>query len=160
MFRGLNANKLFLGCLILLLGSIPFSSCRPDAPEECKDFLTLPVARQEEVFRTYPVEKQLNLYICDYRYSHPVNVGLAYGLAEWGEKVVPFLLNRLEQEEDERNQEPIIHVFELMYRRGYLRDREDVVNAIRRTVSNMQRPAVKEVSQEMLFSIEGKISTP
>ncbi len=151
-------SKLLLCCI--LLGSVLFLSCIPDVPEECEDFLALPVARQVEVFRTFPVEKQLHVYTCDYRYSHPSNASLATALAERGENIVPILIDRLRQEDDERNLEPIIHILELMYKRGYLRDREDVVNFIRNAVSNMKRPAVKEVNQEMLRSIERQISTP
>lgn len=157
MFRSSSDNKLFLGHLLLLLGGIALLSCRSNVPVECRAFLALPVARQVEIFRTFPVEKQLDVYICDYRYSHPANVGLPYALAEQGQNIVSYLIERLDQEDDERNQEPIIHVFEIMYMRGYLRNREDVVRVIRRSVSVMKRPAVKRVSQEMLGSIEKQV---
>ena len=106
-----------------------------------------------ETFRTLPPEEHLEAFICNYRYTHPANLSVAYALAERGEPIVPVLLDRLEHEEDEQNQEPIIYVFEVMYKTGHLRDREDVVNAIRRTVSKMKNPTV---SQRMLDVIHAR----
>ena len=96
----------------------------------------------------------MELWVCDYRHIHPYNVGLAYSIAERGEDALPSLTERLRAEKDEVNQEAIIYVIEIMYKRGYVRGREDVVELVRGVVAGMKDKAPKEVAEESLRAIE------
>lgn len=141
-------------CFILTTLLISAATCRQQMPSEFKEFFDLPLPRQVEEFRKYPVSKQLDLYLYDWNYLHPSKVGFAHIIAEKGESAVPFLISRLNVEKNENSQDAIIHLFEIMFDRGFSKPREDILVATRKVVSNMRNSDIKQLSLERLKKIE------
>lgn len=139
---------------ILTTALISAATCRQQMPSEYKEFFDLPLPRQVEEFRRYPVSKQLDLYLYDWNYVHPSKVGFAYTIAERGEGVAPFLISSLNAEKNENSQDAIVHIFEIMFDRGFLKGREDILIVIRKVISNMSDPAIQQLSRERLSKIE------
>jgi hypothetical protein len=122
-------------------------------PSDCRDFYALTPEQRVAAFRTYPVEKQFELYRCGMR-REPPDMGLALYIADGGEKAIPFLLDKLRTSDDEPTQSQIIDIFEAMSRRGYLQNRRDVVDQIRENVTRMKRPFFKKMGETSLKNIE------
>ena len=139
---------------ILFIALISAATCRQQRLSEYKDFFDLPLQRQVEEFSTYPIGKQLDLYLYDWNYVHPAKVGFAHTIAEKGESVVPFLMSRLNTEKNENSQDAILHIFEIMFERGFLSHRKDVLEVTRSVISNMRDPDIKALSQERLNKME------
>jgi hypothetical protein len=149
-------NMMYFILSAALIGSI---TCGKRMPSEYKEFFALPLSQQLEQFRTYPVSKQLDLYLYDWNYIHPAKVGFAYTIAERGETVAPFLVDRLILERNEHSQDAIIHIFEVMYERGLLRTGNHVVQTIRHVVANMKNSDIQQLSNERLLKIEGRLAS-
>lgn len=79
----------------------------------------------------------MDLYLYDWNYVHPAKAGFAHTIAEKGESVVPVLMSRLNTEKSENSQDAILHIFELMFERGFLSHRKDVLEVTRSVISNM-----------------------
>lgn len=104
-------------------------------------------------FRTYPIEKQLDVYLCA-MHVEPPDLGLADEIAKQGEPVIPALIERLKSSEREIDQEDIIYVFEVMSDSGTLRGRKDVIADISQVIDNMKISQVKQASEERLKKIQ------
>jgi hypothetical protein len=124
--------------------------------KECSDFFSQPVEQAEAKFRTYPIEKQFDLFSCGMR-MEPQVLWPAADLADRGDPAIPFLLDRLKKESDELSQDDIIFVFELMSSKGYLDNKPFVIDELTQIVSKMKNPSVKNLSQEKLRRIEAKL---
>jgi hypothetical protein len=147
----MSVTSLLLICLLCIL-SIS-SRCREPMPAQCREFYSMTAVKQVEVFKLYPLERQYEIYRCGTTQRHPPAMGLSIYIAEGGEKNIPFLLEKLGQEESESMQRYIILVFEMMAGRGYLRGRTDVVKGVEQAVDKMSDSFLKEVSQESLKKI-------
>jgi hypothetical protein len=86
-------SKMKLG--LLGLACLPMSgfstACVPPTPPECRPFLNLPREQRHTEFRTYPIEKQLDVYLCAMK-SEPPDLTLADDIANRGPEVIPFVL--------------------------------------------------------------------
>jgi hypothetical protein len=133
------------------------SGCSLTMPAECKKFYALPPQEQEVIFRTYPVEKQLDIYHCGMRAVYPPDITLAWEIASGGENNIPFLLERLKAERNISNQEDIIYVFQVMSKKGYLNCRRDVLNELKQVVSAMKYDDVRARNEQRLQEIEGHL---
>lgn len=122
-------------------------------PEECRGFFDLTRQQRELEFKGYPLEKQLDLYLCGMKVEPP-QLGFAYNIADHGEKAIPVLVKRLKAPDNEIDQENIIYVFEVMSDRGLLRGRKDVIADISQVIDNMKISQVKQRSEERLKKIE------
>ena len=144
--------------LVLILSTVLVgaTTCRRQEASKYKDFFDLPLAGQLQEFNKYPLDKQLDVYLYDWNYKHPSKEGFAYTIAENGKSAVPFLLTRLDAEQNENSQDAIIHIFEIMFERGVLPAREDVLIATQRVVSDMKEPDIKQLSQERLTKMKGQ----
>ncbi len=111
--------------------------CGQKMPAEYREFFELSLSERHERFRTFPVEKQLDVYFYAIG-REPPDFGFADDIALRGKEVVPFLFERLKSEKDEYNQAALIRVFESLSARGDLRGRQDIVERIRAIVSNMK----------------------
>ena len=138
--------------LFVLLTSVSNLGCGPEISEECTDYYAQPSYEREKAFRDYPVEKQLAIYRCAVR-REPPELGLAYYIAERGEKNIPMLLDRLKGENDEPTKVGIIYIFELMSSKNYMRGRRDVIDQIKQVVSSMRYKVVREEAEESLKKI-------
>lgn len=137
-----------------LVSCFAFAGCpSPSMPAECKAFFSLRASESEKLFRTYDLEKQLDLYRCGMK-RRPPESSLSLLIAERGESVIPILLPRLEAEKDELFQYAIIDVFRVMSVKGYLRGREDVINRIRQVVARMKISTFREMAENDFSDIE------
>jgi hypothetical protein len=127
--------------------------CNSNMSAECAEFYALPKSQQEIVFKSYPLEKQFELYRCGMR-REPPDMGLALPIADNGEKAIPLLLEKLKREKEEPTQSHIIDIFEAMSRRGHLNERRDVVENIRQIVAAMKSTFFREMGQRSLENIE------
>ena len=122
----------------------------------CKDFYNLAPQEQATQFRTYPIEKQLEIYRCEMR-RKPPNLGRAYDIASGGEKVIPVLVEQLRSEEDEHVDNDLIYIFRIMSRDGYLDHKQDVVEQIKEAVSRIKFYRTRQAAQESLDEIEKNV---
>ena len=139
---------------VCLLSCLGVTGCPPPAMStECRDFFLRPASERERLFPTYGLDKQLELYRCGMN-RRPPDTSLPLLIAERGEGVIPTLLDKLEAEKDELFQYGIIDIFEVMSVKGYLRDRRDVVDRIRRVVAKMRISTFREMAEKDLSKIE------
>ena len=120
---------------------------------ECRKFFDLPLREQEQLFRTYSVDKQVDLYLCGMNREPPETAYAAY-IAEGGEKNIPYLLQRLKAERLEMVQTEIIDIFTVMAIKGQLRGREDVIAELEEVVAKMKYGPVKLIAQKYLEDIK------
>lgn len=145
---------LILNILLLIVSC--HTGCNP-LPAECRDFfLNQPAEQARAKFRTYPVEKQLDLYLCGMK-VHPPRIGFAQDVAAGGEAVVPYLLERLKSDDDEYDQNNIIMVLEELSAKGHLRGRNDIVEQINQVVDAMKVEEFKEDARQRLQGIKKNV---
>lgn len=125
-------------------------------PRACREFFNLPSREQENLFRTYPVDRQVDLYLCGMNREPPAIAYAAY-IAEGGEKNISYLLWRLKAEKVEMVQTRLIDIFTVMALRGQLRGRKDVVGELDQIVSKMEYEAVKRKAQKYLGEIRKNV---
>lgn len=149
-------NVAGIAILVMLLNSC--YGCPPSLPnKECRDFFGLSLSEQETKFKSYEVSKQVDLYLCGMSLEPP-HIGLASYIAEGGEKNVPYLLERLSNEESEINQAYIIGIFRSLSNRGHLKDKQDVIYQLERIASAMQYQPAQEESKRDLKVIRSNIN--
>lgn len=140
--------------IIMLLFALPSAlGCRSEMPSICNDFYSLAPQEQATQFRTYPIEKQLEIYRCEMR-RKPPNLGRAYDIASGGEKTIPILLEQLSSEKDEHIVSDLIYIFRIMSRDGYLDHKKEVVEQLRQAVSGIKFYRTRQAAQESLDEIE------
>jgi hypothetical protein len=87
----------------------------------------------------------------------PPERGWAYEIAKGGEKIIPDVLQELETEKDEWVQVNIIHVLQIMSAKGYLHNRQDVVDEASKVISRMKYSFYREDAKKALEDIEKKM---
>ena len=117
--------------ILLLLTAVSGCYFGPPAilSRDCRDFFNLPSREEEDLFRTYPVDKQVDLYLCGMN-REPPEIAYAAFIAEGGEKNIPYLLQRLKAEKVEIVQTRLIDIFSVMAINGQLRGRHDVIGEL------------------------------
>lgn len=120
-------------------------------PPEYRAFLERSTVEQHEVMRKLPMDKQIDYYLAGMRYMEPPQMGLADDIAKEGKQALPFLVKRLRDEKDEKNQADLIFVFEIMHGRYYkLKDETGVLNLLQQTADNMKDTFQKGRGEEAL----------
>lgn len=145
-------SKMIAVVFFVLLASLLFRGCE-QRPQDCRDVIDVPREQGYAKFRTYPIEKQLDVYLCA-MHVEPPDLGLADEIAKQGQPVIPALIERLKSSEREIDQEDIIYVFEVMSGSGMLRGRKDVIADISQVIDNMKISQVKQASEERLKKIQ------
>jgi len=143
---------LFYGLIVVLICQA-WSACPPKPPAECRSFLELSLEQRSVEFQTYPLEKQLEIYLCAMK-TEPPNSSLAYSIADRGEQAVPVVVAKLKSLKNEGDQEDVIYVLEVMSDRGYLRGKKEVISQIRDVVDAMKLDLIKNRSSERLRKIQ------
>jgi hypothetical protein len=138
--------------MVVCLSCLLFRGCA-ERSEGCRQFLDLPRQQRQEQFKTYSVEKQLDVYLCAMNVEPP-DLSLADKIADRGETAIPSLIEKLKTSQREIDQEDIIYVFEVMSDRGLLRGRKDVIAEISQVIDNMKISQEKQTSEERLKKIE------
>ncbi len=147
----MKRSKLILSAVMVVASGLP-SCTRWSA--ECEDlFLNTPHEQLATKFRAYPIERQLDLYLCGMT-VHPPVIESAYIIAERGEEAIPFVLSKLKSVNNEQEQEDLIYILEVMSNRGHLRGKRDVVDEIRQVIMRMQIGIVRSESLQRLRRIE------
>jgi len=138
----------FVPIALLSLGLL---DCGPKS--ECRQFFALNLEQRHREFRTYPIDKQLDVYLCAMRVEPP-DTSLANDIADRGSEAIPLVLARMKSVKSEVEQEILIQVMEASAERGYLRNRKDVVAEISNVIDSMKISQVRERSLESLKQIE------
>jgi|SRR5947209_74756 len=139
--------------ILPVLACCLYVGCVPPIPQECEDFFSLSPQEGEQVFATYPLDKQLRIYKCG-MYRAPPATWLAGPIADKGDGAIPYLFERLESDEDEMFQSDIVYIFRVMAVKGKLHGRQDVINKLRRDVARIKITAIREEAQRDLDVIE------
>jgi hypothetical protein len=143
-----------LAIAVVLVALFWDQSCMgPPISAECKSFYSLSAGERERLFKTYDLEKQLDLYRCGMN-RRPPDIALAIPIADRGESTIPVLLEKLEREKDEQFQYVIIDVFEVMSVKGYLRNKSEVITRIRQVVTKMRISILRDMALKDLEQIE------
>ncbi len=152
---------------VSFFGLLSLGACFEGIPPEYDQFFKLPLAQQHREIQNYPFDKQIEIYLLSMK-RHPPDYGFATDIARNGKIAVPFLVERLKNEQHEFTQEDIILVFERMaefhswgaehdlYIEYDVKSDREVVSLLEEVVSSMQDRHYKERSEESLDVILGR----
>lgn len=134
----INAAAIVLLCLATA-GCVSLS-------EDSSRFFAQDVEKQHEEFATLPIEVQYELFRTALAAWHPPHTRFAIDLAREGEKAVPLLLEKLEQEPWDYAKERIIFVLQLMTRiyDVPLNEDDQVMMAVENALESMLDPTYKK----------------
>jgi len=150
--RKMKIAKVILLLFVMIAIQIG-GACTQEQSSACKEFFVKSIEEQDKLFSTLPLNKQLEIYRCG-MHRRPPTVGLAYEIAQGGEKIIPELTNALRSEKDEWMQNAIIEIFRVMSIKGYLNGKQSTIDEIREIVSRMKVSAIKNEAQASLKEIE------
>ena len=149
-----NTNLRMILTLALALLASGWSMCGSNTPSEYKKLFYLTQEQQEERFKEFPLEKQIDIYIYAMYVEPPLTRYAGY-LGGNGKKVLPVLLARLEAEKSDTAKAHLIYAFQEIHERHYsLRTEKTTVDSISRVVSNMKDEYRKKQSEEYLRVIK------
>jgi len=126
-------------------------------PRECREFFQLSSSERESRFRQYPLDKQVDLYLCGMN-REPPESGYAAYIAEGGEQVIPYLLQRIKTEPLEITKARILDIFTVLAVKGNLRGRQDVIDELDQVVSNIKFGPVKSMAERYMDTIKKETS--
>ena len=130
-----RTSQLTFACV--LFGTIGWIACGSDTPPEYKKLFYLPQEQQEERFKQFPLDKQVDIYTYAMYVEPPLTRYASY-LGSNGKKVLPFLLKKLEAEKSDTAKADLIYAFKEIHERHYsLRDEKDTVESLLRVINNM-----------------------
>lgn len=144
----------------LLAAALHLQGCTPLLNRECSAFFKQDEARRKAQFKTFPIEKQLEIYECGMEFEPPYMDG-AYDIAEEGPKNIPFLLEKLKAKGfDEPGKVNVIEIFHAMSVMGKLDCRQDVIQQIEQSMSGMHFKPFRDRAKEMLDDIKKSSCEP
>jgi hypothetical protein len=98
-----------------------------------------------------PLDKRVDYYLAGMRYTAPPQIALADDVAAEGKRALPFLLKRLLEDKDERNQANVVLVFGVMHSRFYkLKNETEVLAALSQIISSMKKGSNRKRSEETM----------
>lgn len=131
-----------------------WSRCGSNTPPEYKKLFYLPQEQQEERFKQFPLDKQVDIYTYA-MYVEPPLTRYARYLGGSGKKVLPVLVARLEAEESDTAKAHLIYAFQEIHERHYsLRTEKETVDSINRVIRNMKDDYRKRQCEEYLKVIK------
>jgi len=146
-----TAKLTFLVALLITCG---WTRCGSDTPVEYKDLFYLPQQQQEERFKQFPLEKQVDIYTYAIYVEPPLTRYVTY-LGSNGKKVLPFLFKKLEAEKSDTAKAHLIYAYKEIHERHYsLRNEHEIVEALGRAISTMKDEYRKNQCMEYLKTIE------
>jgi hypothetical protein len=127
---------------VLTFFAILMCFCKPEETEmskEIKEFFELPLRERHEKITQFDFEMQYEIYMYAMIKRHPPDLMFSYDIASQGERIVPFLTEKLRQTDDESVQEKIIFIFrDMTWGHGVdLRNNEELIDLINEVVSSM-----------------------
>src|SRR6266540_3617316 len=152
----INGNWSKLMIMMLVLPGLMYTTCgkTPVTPNGYRSFSSLPPGQQTKEFGSYPISKQVDYFIFEFRYVHPFSNSLAFVIADRGDQAVPYMLNRIKSENDDRDKLAILYIFKIMFEHDHPTDPQGTLAALRDVVSKMKTPSVKQSADGMLGVIE------
>lgn len=153
----MSNRKFVVGSLVLAIGVI--SACSHRVPAECKELCTLPEEQQYLRFKSYPVEKQFELYVyCENEKTcmHDSESPHDY-YANWmaqDDRASSYLVEKLKTEKDEDIQWGILYVLSAMSVNGHLKGRRDVAEVSAQTANNMKGSLINRLLGEKSPMVE------
>jgi hypothetical protein len=132
----------------------------PPSTHDCKHFYgEINSEELDRQFRTFDTEKQFRVYRCGID-QIPMQTAMSIVIANKGPAIIPDLLRRLRDERDPATKYSIILIFDLLSARGDLKDRPDVISAIREEINAMPRGWEKDYSEDLLKRIDERLPDP
>jgi hypothetical protein len=126
--------------IILCISTAYLASCQSS---RCKNFFDLPKEQRDAEFKSYALDKQLEIYHCAMS-QQPQELDYAYFIADGGEKNISTLLQKLKSERSEVDKLEIIYLFRAMSVRGQLRHKQEVINQLEKAVADFSIRPLKE----------------
>lgn len=153
--RAQNSNlKIELMFAVVFLVTCGWTGCGSDTPVEYKNLFYLPQQQQEERFKQYSLEKQVEIYTYA-MYVEPPLTRYATYLASNGKKVLPFLLRKLEAEKSDTGKAHLIYAFVEIHERHYsLKNEPEALESLRRVISTMKDEYRRDQCMRYLKTIE------
>lgn len=146
--------SLLLVALIIL--AIPLSACTGGEHEEAiETFLSKTLPERRLAILEYPLDLQVELYVAAMMRKHPPDLGLANSVARNGEKIVPFLVQRLKTETFDISKMELIDVFERMQNSGTYDVASDakLMHFLEQQVLTIEHASSKKRSSDLLKRI-------
>jgi hypothetical protein len=142
--------------LVLLAGvvcSFGPGKCGYHPPPEYRRIFDLPSDQQEEEFKKFPLDKQVDMY----RYAmsrEPPDMKYVDFLASNGKWAIPYLLGRLQGEESDYFKSDLILVFRTMHQEYYnLRNESEVIQRLRQESARIRDSFWREESEKYIKAI-------
>ncbi len=143
--------------VILLALVIPLSACSRGEHEDVIDaFLKKNLTERRIAILEYPLEMQVELYVAALMRKHPPDLGLASSVARNGEKIVPFLVQRLKTETFDISKMELIEVFERMQNLGTynVASNAELMHFLEQQVQTIEHPSSKKFANGFLNKIK------
>lgn len=145
--------RIIVTVAVALLGT-GWSKCGSATPPEYKKLFSLPQEQQEERFKQFPLNTQVDIYSYAMYVEPPLTRYAGY-LGANGKKVLPVLLARLEAEESDTAKAHLIYAFQEIHEHHFsLMTEKETVDSISRVISNMKDEYRKKRSEEYLKVIK------
>lgn len=134
---------------VTLLGTFG-AHCGSDTPSEYKQLFNQPLPQQEEKFKQFPLDKQVDVYIYAMYVEPPLKRYARY-LGSSGKEVLPFLVRRLEAEKSDTTKAHLIYALAEIHQHYYsLRDEKQTLESVTRVISNISDDYRKKQCQDYL----------
>ncbi len=139
----------FVFCTIVSL-----SSCIINQPRYCKEFNNLSLDERKEAVKENSVETNFALIRCAY-YTEGGPEIADVPIIEGGQASVPFLLSKLESNDEHEQDTAIFLIYRIDKKEG-LQNRGDIIYKIETTVGKMKDEMSKKYSLERLNEMKGR----
>jgi len=143
--------QLTLSLALLMVSTCSWSGS--GTPTEYKELFRLPLNQQEQRFRQFPLEKQVDIYVRA-MYVEPPLTRYATYVASNGKEVLPFLLARLESEKSDTAKAHLFYAFTVVHERYYsLTNENSTLRSLESVTTNMSDQYRKNQCEQYLRTI-------
>jgi hypothetical protein len=143
-----------LNVTLLIAGLLVTGGCTRQMPPYCSNYYRLTNEKRVDTINSSSMEDLFKLTLCDY-YAEPADYKAAVAIADGGEKNVPFLLSKL-SETDGHTKEAAVSVLGLMDSNNLLPQREEIIEIIEKSISEMKDDGFKDSSLRDLQWMKNK----
>jgi hypothetical protein len=109
-------SQLTLALALLMVSACSWSGS--GTPPEYKNLFRLPLDQQEQRFKQFPLDKQVDIYVRA-MYVEPPLTRYATYIASNGKEVLPYLLARLKNEKSDTAKVHLFYAFTVIHERYY-----------------------------------------
>ena len=151
--RNTNRRLWRLSLIIAVLTVCGWSRCGSGTPSEYKELFTLPLDQQEQRFKQFPLDEQVEIYLRAMYVEPPLTRYASY-IGSNGQKVLPVLLARLEREPSDTAKAHLFYAFKVIHEQYYsLRNENSTVHSLENVWANMQDQYRKNQCERYLRAI-------